>query len=372
MSAPSLASLQWDGFLNRAPLVRDRAQATTTLEGKNVLVTGAGGSIGSALALAIAEFAPRRLILLEASERNLYGIETALSRLPFPVELAPMLGSVADSALIEEVFRTYCPHIIYHAAAFKHIPLLEENPFAAIKNNSLATDLLHRAALKHRAEVFILLSTDKAVDPVSILGASKRIAELLLLPSRSARLQTKSVRLGNVLGSEGSIVPLFLQQMDAGAPVTVTHPDIRRYFLTLTDAVTLLLHAASASTDQGILVPDLGCPLMVLDLARYLLGSQPGKQNSIVFTQPRPGDKMCEALLSLRESYRVPDDDRLLRPIESPDLAIEMLEHILLELEAACNQRSLERLLTAVQKLVPEYRPSTLLEAHRQACTETV
>ena len=370
MLADSRSSIGWEGFLNRAALTRDRSQAAASLQGKSVLITGAGGSIGSALALAVAECAPRRLVLLEASEGNLYHLESALDSLPVQTEVAFLLGSVADTALLEEISGMHRPHIVYHAAAFKHVPLMERNPFAAIHNNAIATDRLLGAATRHGAEQLILLSTDKAVDPVSIMGASKRIAELILLAAHSESLQTKIVRLGNVLGSEGSIVPLFLQQIEARVPLTVTHPDIRRYFLTLADAVTLLLHAASSSTRPGILVPNLGVPLKVSALARYLMASTPGDA-SIVFTQPRPGDKMCEALLSARECYRAPEDDSLLQSVESEGLAPALLYPSLLELQRACEERSLERLLAAVLRLVPEYRASALLEARRQSCAET-
>jgi FlaA1/EpsC-like NDP-sugar epimerase len=341
-------ALQWDTFLQRAPLVLDRAQTGASLEDKRILVTGAGGWIGSALCHALAEFAPRQLILLEAAERNLYEIDAAL---PDTVRYVPVLGSVTQPALLEEIFRRYHPQVVYHAAAYKHVPLLEQNPFAAIENNALGTRLLVQAARKSDTEQLILLSTDKAVDPASILGASKRIAELIVLGARM-----KAVRLGNVLGSEGSVVPLFLRQIASGVPVTVTHPAVGRYFLTTADAVTLLLHAASV--EPGILVPELAEPIAVETLARHLIQTA-SSTATIAFTQLRPGDKMCEALLSARESYAT--HAGLLRRVASPSLPAATLDEVLQQLEGACQERSLERLLRALSQAVPEYQPSAEL-----------
>jgi FlaA1/EpsC-like NDP-sugar epimerase len=362
-SAPILTPCAWEGFLDRPPLALDQAQAAASLQGKRILITGAGGWIGSALTRGIAEFAPKQLVLLEAAERNLYEIDTALRQLPCPIEHAAVLGSVSHPVLLAEIFDRYRPQIVYHAAAFKHVPLMEQNPFAAIENNAIGTHLLVQAAAANaETEELILLSTDKAVDPASIMGASKRIAELAMLAPRTAAVRMKAVRLGNVLGSEGSIVPLFLKQILSGQPVTVTHREVRRYFLAAADAVNLLLHAASAETPQGILVPELGEPVRVEALARYLMHGS--GQVPIVFTQLRPGDKICEALLSDRESYATRADvGQPLRAVKSPCLAATVLDEILQQLQQACRERSLEQLLAAVLRAVPEYQPSALMLA---------
>ena len=362
-SASNLAACAWESFIDRPPLALDRAQATASLQGKRILITGAGGSIGSALTRSIAEFAPKQIVLLEASERNLYEIDTALRQLPCPIEHASVLGSVSQPVLLAEIFRRYRPQIVYHAAAFKHVPLMEQNPFAAIENNAIGTHLLvEAAATSPETEQLILVSTDKAVDPASIMGASKRIAELAMLAPRGAAARMKAVRLGNVLGSEGSIVPLFLKQILSAQPVTVTHPDVRRYFLTTADAVALLLHAASAETARGILVPELGEPVPVESLAHYLMDGS--GQVPIVFTQLRPGDKMCEALLSDREAYVGHADFRQpLREVKSPCLPEAVLDDTLRQLEQACRRRSREELLAAVMRVVPEYQPSAVVKA---------
>jgi FlaA1/EpsC-like NDP-sugar epimerase len=360
--AINLADYEWDSFLRRRPLALDQAQTAASLEGKRILVTGAGGWIGSALTRSIAEFAPRQLVLLEAAERNLYEIDAALRQLPRAIEHISVLGSVSHPVLLAEIFRRYRPQIVYHAAAYKHVPLMEQNPFAAIENNSIGTSLLAQAAAQNETEQFILLSTDKAVDPVSIMGASKRIAELVVLTPRSQGGRMKAVRLGNVLGSEGSIVPLFLKQMSSGLPVSVTHPEVRRYFLTTADAVTLLLQAAHAGAAPGILVPDLAEPLRVESLARHLM-TKVDNHATLVFTQLRPGDKMCEALLSGRELYAAdPATEQQLRSVKSPCLPAAMMNEVLKQLERSCQERSLDSLLKAVLRAVPEYRPSALMQ----------
>jgi len=360
--ATDSAAHEWNSFLCRAPLVLDQERTAASIEGKRILVTGAGGWIGSALTRSIAEFGPRQLVLLEASERNLYEIDAALRQLPRPVEHVPVLGSVLHPALLAEIFRRHRPQIVYHAAAYKHVPLMEQNPFAAIENNAIGSSQLVKAAQNIETEQLILLSTDKAVDPVSIMGASKRIAELVVLTRCAERSLMKAVRLGNVLGSEGSIVPLFLKQMSSGLPVTVTHPEVRRYFLTTADAVTLLLQAAHAKTAPGILVPDLGEPLRVEALARHLL-ARTHATSTLVFTELRPGDKMCEALLSARESLAMNSGHpRQLRPVKSPCLAPAVMDDVMKQLEHACRERSLDLLLKAIMRAVPEYQPSAVIQ----------
>ncbi|MDT7815774.1 MAG: hypothetical protein QOJ42_5690 [Acidobacteriaceae bacterium] len=366
--ATNPAVYEWEGFLRREPMALDHTQTAASLEGKRVMVTGAGGWIGSALTRSIAKFAPRQMVLLEAAERSLYEIDAALRQLPCPTEYSPILGSVSHPGLLNEIFRRYHPQIVYHAAAYKHVPLMEQNPFAAIENNAIGTSRLVEAAANHRTEQLILLSTDKAADPVSIMGASKRIAELVVLTQRSQGSLMKAVRLGNVLGSEGSIVPLFLKQMSSGLPVTVTHPDVRRYFLSTGDAVTVLLQAAHAETPPGILAPDLAEPMRVEALARHLM-AKAHATSTIVFTGLRPGDKMCEALLSARESFAMnpgeanPGEAAPLRLVKSPCLAPAMMTEVIGELEQACQERSLDRLLKAVLRAAPEYQPSALMQA---------
>jgi FlaA1/EpsC-like NDP-sugar epimerase len=359
-NASASARSSWESFLHRPPLLLDRAMVEPCVAGKRVLITGAGGWIGSALAHAVAEFQPERIVLLEAAERNLYELELALRRLP--VSTHYVLGSVSDPTLLTEIFRRFRPHVVYHAAAFKHVPMMEQNPFAAIENNTIGTNLLAQAALDQGTEQLILLSTDKAVDPVSIMGASKRLAELILLARMGMGTRMTSVRLGNVFGSAGSIVPLFRKQIQSGGPVTVTDPDVRRYFITREDAVTLLLMAASMEHAQGILVPQLGEPVLVRTVAEYLIAEASiGRELAIVFTHLRPGDKMCEALLSGRESYTALPGSPL-RSITSPAIPAQVLDEILQQLQQAIRERSLQRLLTSVLRALPDYQPSAVIK----------
>lgn len=351
----------WESFLRRPALILDRAKVEPWLTGKRVLITGAGGWIGSALTRAVAEFQPEHIVLLEAAERNLYELELALRH--SPVRQTCVLGSVSDPIVLGDVFRRFQPQLVYHAAAFKHVPMMEQNPFAAIENNAIGTGLLVRTALDHATDQVILVSTDKAVDPVSIMGASKRIAELILLGAPGSRTRMKAVRLGNVFGSEGSIVPLFRKQILLGERVTVTHPEVRRYFVTSEDAITLLLIAAAIDNARGILVPDLGEPVLVRAVAEHLIAqSSTNGHSAIAFTELRPGDKLCEALLSGRESYTALAAAPL-RSIASPALSATALDEILERLQQACGERSLRRLLAAVMHAVPEYQPSRVIEA---------
>jgi FlaA1/EpsC-like NDP-sugar epimerase len=363
---------EWQSFLQRAPLTIDRVKAMASIGGKRILVTGAGGWIGSSLATAIAGLAPQQLVLLEASERSLYELDMAMQQLPQPTGHVSLLGSVTDSYLLDEIFSRYEPQIVYHAAAFKHVPLIEQNPFAAVENNVSGTHRLVEAAVHHRAEQFILLSTDKAVEPVSMMGASKRIAELILLAQASGTTRMKILRLGNVLGSGGSVIPLFLQQILSNRPVTVTHPEVRRYFLSTEEAVALLLLVSTCEGSEGVVVPELGEPRTVESLARHLIKDR-GQAVPIVFTQLRPGDKMCEALLSSKEAYAAPDDGSGLRSVTSPGVSPALLDEILRQLTEACRERSLARLLAAVLRAVPEYKPSALIvdACNRSGATTT-
>lgn len=353
----------WSAFLLRpapkAGTSHDRLRAL--LAGKRVLITGAGGCIGSALATALAESGPRELVLLDSSESALYDIHQALDELKDAPQHIPALASVCDVASIRSLFKLHRPEIVFHAAAFKHVPLMERHPFAAVANNALGTQVIVEAAAEYGCQQLVMVSTDKAVAPSSIMGASKRIAELVLLAPRSQSTWMKIVRLGNVLGSSGSVVPLFERQIASGGPVTVAHPDVRRYFMTVAEVVETLLDALSSDSATGMLVPELGEPIRVLDLAKFLIGPQ--NEVPIVFTELRPGDKMKESLLSERESYGAARNGSL-RTIYTPTLSLDELSASLQDLHIAIEQRNLSSLLQTVQCMVPEYQPSPALAMH--------
>ncbi|MGD0841587.1 MAG: polysaccharide biosynthesis protein [Candidatus Acidiferrales bacterium] len=335
---------------------------------RSVLLTGAGGSIGSALANAIVEHRPRSLILLDHSECNLHQVEFALSALPGSEAHVSILGDICDAALLSEIFDEHAPEAVIHAAAFKHVPLMEFNPIAAVQNNALATNLLAQTAAMHGVSTFVMVSTDKAVNPHSVMGASKRLAELALLRWSSARSPMRAVRLGNVFASHGSVVPKFLQQIAAGGPVTVTHPDVTRYFLGMAEAVELLILAASLDGPGGIFVSDLGEPVRILDLAHQLIDNVGAKRKNeipIVITGLRPGDKMSEEFLSNRETVAETNGARL-RLVNTPQPPNEKFDAVMAELQDAVDRRDVTDLLDRLLRLVPEYRPTETILALRQ------
>jgi FlaA1/EpsC-like NDP-sugar epimerase len=365
---PDSVAEDWQPFLNRTPSpdsLQQREKYTVCLAGKRVLVTGAGGFIGSALAKLIAQSDARLLILLDTTEGALYELDQQLAQEKDAVPHLSILASVCDAGAISNIFDQHRPQIVFHAAAFKHVPLMETNPFAVVANNSIGTQVLAEAAVTYGCEQMLMVSTDKAVDPVSMMGASKRIAELIMLAPRTGSLSTKVVRLGNVLGSSGSVVPLFLRQIAQGGPVTVSHPDVHRYFMTIAETVDALLSAVSSSYPPGLLVPNIGDPIRIVDLARYLIGQQ--TEVPILFTELRPGDKISESLISPRESYQsmhyaTPPGE--LRAIHTPVIRPQQLSAAMECLRQALHQRDLPTLLHAIQSIVPEYRPGPQLATH--------
>ncbi len=357
----SFDNLRWDGLLPRRDTQPEVAEFGKLHAGRNILVTGAGGSIGSALAETIFVFSPRSLVLLDSSEQNLFRIHTKLSETPGPERHVPILGSVADERCLCDIFDRYRPEIVYHAAALKHVPLMELNPFAVVQNNVFGTHTLAMTARRFRSDRVVMISTDKAVNPHSIMGASKRLAELVLAAWDGAGTSMRSIRLGNVLGSEGSVIPRFLEQIERGGPVTVTHPEADRYFLSMEDTVSCILHAAAfGQTDSSICFPDMGEPIKIVDLARYLIEQTSTGGIAIEYTGLRPGDKLHEEFVSDREtmSYEAVNG---LRWIGSPRLPEAELEGSIAKLKEAVAELNLAKLLAILARMVPEYEVSAHL-----------
>jgi FlaA1/EpsC-like NDP-sugar epimerase len=356
-------AIEPEDLLGREPVQLDEAGIGETLRGKTVLVTGAGGSIGSELCRQLARYAPARLVLYELSEFNLYTIEQDLGE-RFPgLELVRVIGDVKDLQHLRGTFEKWKPHVVFHAAAFKHVPLMEEdhNAWAALRNNTLGTYNAALVAAEAGTERFVLISTDKAVNPTNVMGATKRAAELVVSAMAAEHPGTRfmAVRFGNVLGSSGSVIPKFKEQIAKGGPVTVTHPDIIRYFMTIPEAARLVLQAAAIGESGQVLVLDMGEPVKIVDLARTMIGLAGRSQEDIriEFTGLRPGEKLYEELLASSDTS-VPTDIPSLRVAKLTRLsnidATRVLENML------GWEISDEAVKPRLRRLVPEY-----LEAER-------
>jgi FlaA1/EpsC-like NDP-sugar epimerase len=300
-----LRPVQVEDVLGREPVEVDLDEVAGYLAGKTVLVTGAGGSIGAELCRQIARFRPLRLVLLDLSEYALYQIQQVLQD-EFPdLALATLVGDVKHRSLVEQLLMRERPSVIFHAAAYKHVPLMEEaNAWQAVRNNAYGTWILARAAAIAKVEKFVLVSTDKAVNPTNVMGASKRLAEMICQSLQNGATQFVIVRFGNVFGSAGSVIPRFREQIARGGPVTVTHPEITRYFMSLSEATQLLLQAGLMGRGGEVLVLDMGEPVKIVDLARDMIRLSGGDPDQIrvVFTGLRPGEKLYEEPLASGET----------------------------------------------------------------------
>ncbi len=300
--------IKYEDFLGRDQIVVNNDEITDNLTNKTILVTGGGGSIGSELCRQIAKAGPKLLIIFDIYENNAYEIQQELYR-NFPdLNLQTIIGSVRDHDRLEKVFKEFRPEQVYHAAAHKHVPLMEVSPNEAIKNNCLGTLNTAKLADKYGVKKFVLVSTDKAVRPTNIMGASKRICEMIVQAyDKKSKTDYVAVRFGNVLGSNGSVIPLFLKQIEAGGPVTVTHKDITRYFMTIPEAVSLILQAGVYAEGGEIFVLDMGKPVKIYDLAKKIIrykGLEPGKDIKIMITGLRPGEKLYEEMLMDEEGLK--------------------------------------------------------------------
>ena len=355
-----LRKVEIEDLLGREPIRVNLDEIMGYVTGKVILVTGGGGSIGSELCRQIASHNPKRLIIFDIYENTTYSIQLELKEKYPELDLVVLIGSVRNAHRIESVFEQYHPDIVYHAAAHKHVPLMEDSPNEAIKNNVFGTYKTARAADKYGAKRFVLISTDKAVNPTNIMGASKRMCEMVI-QMMNARSKTDfvAVRFGNVLGSNGSVIPLFKRQIEQGGPVTVTHPDIIRYFMTIPEAVSLVLQAGAYAKGGEIFVLDMGEPVKILDLAKNLIqlsGYTPDVDIPIVFTGLRPGEKLYEELLMSEEGMQ--DTPNKLIHIGKPiDFDMEAFEGQLQHLYEVAYQDG-DQIRTEVQNIVKTYHPA--------------
>jgi len=325
---------------------------------KTILVTGAGGSIGSEMCRQITQFEPRLLLLVEQAENPLFYIERDLRRRFPAVRVQPLIADITDRARLEALFGQYRPQVVIHAAAHKHVPLMELNPGEALKNNILGTQVVADAADRHAATNFVLISTDKAVNPTSIMGSSKRVAEMYIQDlGRTSGTQFVTVRFGNVLDSEGSVVPIFRKQIDAGGPVTITHPQMQRYFMTIPEASQLVLQAAAMGKGGEIFVLDMGEPVRIVELANMLItlsGLRPGEDIEIVFTGARPGEKLFEELRIEGEDMQ-PTGHPKIRIWKNIPLDRDKLRAGMADLMQVAADPQSDRLIAGIKALVPEY-----------------
>lgn len=355
-------NIDLEDLLGRDAVNIDTPHVEALLSGRVVMVTGAGGSIGSELCRQILRFAPAQLIALDLSEYAMYRLTEEI-RERFPeLSVMPIIGDAKDALLLDQVMARYTPHIVFHAAAYKHVPLMEElNAWQAIRNNVLGTYRVARAAIKHQVRHFVLISTDKAVNPTNVMGASKRLAEMACqaMQQTSERTQFETVRFGNVLGSAGSVIPKFQQQIAKGGPVTVTHPEITRFFMTIPEASQLVLQASSMGHGGEIFILDMGKPVKIVDLARDLirLYGFTDEQIRIAFTGLRPGEKLYEELLADDETTtRTPHPKlRIARAREVPENLLDELLPWLMQHRVPTD----DEVRRDLRRWVPEYQPSS-------------
>lgn len=355
-----IRAVSLEDLLGRDEISMDQMLLRKSLSGRRILITGAAGSIGRELAHQIASYEPQQLLLLDRNENNLFYLESELrNQYPFQ-DLQVVIGDVLDRSRIEGVIRSARPEIIFHAAAYKHVPLMEQHPIEAMKNNVLGTRLLAEIAVAHSVERFVYISTDKAVRPTSIMGATKRLGERLTQSIEHGSSRFMAVRFGNVLGSDGSVIPTFRKQILAGGPVTVTHPETSRFFMTIPEAVQLVLMASAMGEGGELFLLQMGQPVRILDLANNMIelsGLKPGEDIKIVFTGLRPGEKIHEDLRNAGEDALPTTSEKIMvltgvKPLTDQDWSA--LDSLAIQISAGKEDEALAHL----KDLVPDYRPA--------------
>ena len=368
VSIKALRDVNYEDLLGRSPVQLDMGEIQGYLDGKTVLITGCGGSIGSELCRQIVRFRPQRLILVDASEANLFHIALELRNEIRFEQCEAVLGLVQDERLMTALFQKYRPHVVFHAAAYKHVPMLEKNPWEAVFNNIIGSRIVMEMARRHGAERFVLVSTDKAVRPTNVMGTSKRVAELLLRNFQDTGGRFMSVRFGNVVGSSGSVIPIFRHQIEQGGPVTVTHPEVTRFFMTIPEAAQLILQAGAMGEGGEIFILKMGTPVKIADMARDLIrlsGREPDRDVKIVYTGLREGEKLYEELITVGEGIVPTGHEKIMvlranglngSPASRQDASI-LLDAQLAGLYEAANRLDGAAIRKKLQEIVPEYLP---------------
>ncbi len=365
LTLKALREVNYLDLLGRAPVALDDAGIREYVTGQTILVTGCGGSIGSELCRQLVSFAPGCLVLVDASEYNLYQIEMELRHELACTNYVTVLGNIADRALMDRVFAQHRPHTVFHAAAYKHVPMLERNPWQAVTNNILGTRAVMEAAVASGTERFVVVSTDKAVRPTNVMGASKRVTELLMQCFAGSRTQFMAVRFGNVVGSSGSVIPLFRRQIEMGGPVTVTHPEVTRYFMSIAEAAQLILQAGAMGRGGEIFVLKMGQPVKIADMAKDLIrlsGKEPGVDIEIVYTGLREGEKLYEELITGGEGIVRTAHEKIMvlqRTCAVEDICgPEALAKSIADMAEAAARYDARAVRDLLGVLVPEYRPN--------------
>ena len=361
VSIKRIRDVEANDLLGREVVEIDTKDLISYIRDKTILITGAGGSIGSELCRQIAKFDPKLLILYDHNENDTYFMELELKRKYPYINLKTTIGDIKDIALLKYVFSQYKPEVVFHSAAHKHVPLMEENPIAAVKNNIIGTRNLMYAAEHYKVESFIMISTDKAVNPTNIMGASKRIAEQIIqAKSKTARTKFIAVRFGNVIGSNGSVIPIFSRQIQDGGPVTVTHPEVKRFFMTASEAAQLVLQAGSIGKSGEILILDMGEQIKIIDLAKNLIalsGLELDEDIKIKFIGLRQGEKMKEEMLLDVEHDKATKHDKIY--VAQPNsFNLKKMHKDIKELERLSNLMSNSKIIEKIKEMVPNYKPN--------------
>ena len=353
--------IELEDLLGRSPVKIDFKAIKDFIQDKRVLITGAGGSIGSELSRSILQFNPKTLIVLDNDETEIFQLVNNLGL--STKEIIPVIGDIRDEVKMASVFEKFSPQIVVHSAAYKHVPVLELYPEEAVKTNIEGTKILAELSLNHNIEEFVFISTDKAINPSSVMGATKRVCEeFLKILNQKNKTKFISVRFGNVLGSRGSVIPLFKEQIKKGGPVNVTHPEMKRYFMSTSEAVLLVLEASAIGQGGEVFVLDMGEPVKILDLAKEMIrlsGYEPDVDIPIVFSQVRPGEKLSEEILSAEEGVESTDYEKILRARSANEVSFEVLmEKINLLIKMSHENSREDKIIKLLKEIVPTYKPS--------------
>ena len=368
VSVKLLRDINYEDLLGRSPVQLDTKGIRNYLDGKTVLITGCGGSIGSELCRQVMKYQPRKLILLDLSESSLFHIQMEMQNDNYGYPCEVVLGRVQNEDLMNHVFEKYKPDVVFHAAAFKHVPMLEKNPWEAVFNNIIGSRVLIETAIRNHVERFVVVSTDKAVRPSSVMGASKRVTELIMQCQQGNGTKLMAVRFGNVIGSSGSVIPFFRQQIEKGGPVTVTHPEVNRFFMTIPEASQMILQAGMMGEGGEIFILRMGTPVKISDMARDLIrlsGKEPDVDIKIIFTGLRDGEKLYEELITVGEGI-VPTEHRKVMVLRTNDLfngakdqqeAKKQLYREIDELAKIAARHDSKGIKIKLKEIVPEYMP---------------